>query len=79
MSKYIENHSTPQLYQLYGIVSYYILQKKYVTFCISPIDKQWYFYDDDKVGRLNMNYILDIHNNNGEFIPCILLYKSITS
>ena len=77
LSSFIENTNSPIHYQLIGILSYYLNERKYVSFCVSPVDKQWYVYNDEKVSSININTILNFHNSNIKLIPCILVYKSI--
>ena len=77
LSSFIENTNSPIHYQLIGILSYYLNEKKYISFCVSPVDKQWYVYNDEKVSSININTILNFHNSNIKLIPCILVYKSI--
>ena len=65
-------------YELNGIVS--ITKDKegkdiYVSFCRSPVDNQWYLYNDEKVQEIQLDQIINGHNNNKQYIPCILVYK----
>ena len=63
-------------FDLQGIVSISLNEKnKYVCFGKCPVDNNWYLYNDDKVDSYNINNILDLHNKNFAYIPCILLYK----
>ena len=77
ISQFLENKRSYSKYSLCGIVS--ISRKennKYVCFGKSPVDKQWYLYNDEMVTDTNINYIIN-YNNNHEYIPCILLYQFI--
>jgi ubiquitin C-terminal hydrolase len=77
ISQFLENKRSYSKYSLCGIVS--ISRKennKYVCFGKSPVDKQWYLYNDEIVTDTNINYIIN-SNNNHEYIPCILLYQFI--
>ena len=77
ISQFLENKRSYSKYSLCGIVS--ISRKennKYVCFGKSPVDKQWYLYNDEMVTDTNINYIIQ-SNNNQEYIPCILLYQFI--
>jgi ubiquitin C-terminal hydrolase len=77
ISQFLENKRSYSKYSLCGIVS--ISRKennKYVCFGKSPVDKQWYLYNDEMVTDTNINYIIQ-YNNNQEYIPCILLYQFI--
>ena len=63
-------------FKLQGIVSISSKQNnKYVCFGKSPINDKWYLYNDDKVDISDINNILNLHNQNFDYIPCILLYK----
>ena len=57
-------------YNLIGII-YKLSQNNYRAFCKSPIDKQWYGYDDSKVQM--MNNLQQIIMGHG--IPYILFYQ----
>ena len=75
LSNFIIRQNTPMQYRLTGIVSFNLKEKKYVSYCESPIDSNWYWYNDEKV---NLVFCKDILNNiNDKDIPCILYYKSI--
>ena len=76
LRNYVENKEAPVNYQLIGILSYYLNEQKYVSFCVSPVDKKWYVYNDEKVEQTNIKSVLDFHNF-GKFIPCVLVYKSL--
>ena len=77
----VENKEAPKNYQLTGILSISREKTKYVSFCMSPVDKQWYLYDDETIEVKNLSNILQEHNNNSnnnnKYIPCILVYKAI--
>ena len=71
---------SPYQYQLIGIVSFFITQNKYISCCMSPVDKQWYIYNDENVQQIELKNILDLHNcQNSQYVPCILAYKSYKS
>ena len=74
LSFFIEKES-PKHYELTGIVSAVKEQNKYkyVSFCKSPVDHQWYLYNDKIIGKPQLNDIINAHNNN-KYIPCILAY-----
>ena len=75
LSNFIIRQNTPRQYRLTGIVSFNLKEQKYVSYCESPIDSNWYLYNDEKV---NLVFCKDILNNkNGNDIPCILYYKPI--
>ena len=77
ITNFVEMKDTPQHYQLTGIVSYYTSGNKYVSFCMSPVDKQWYLYNDENVQLTDISQVIDLHNNKKEFIPCLLAYKTV--
>ena len=74
IGQYLENKNANSKFELIGIVSYYMQEKKYVCFGKSPADKKWYLYNDEKVMDTNNNEVIN-RNNNMEYIPCILLYQ----
>ena len=74
IGQYLENKQAYTKFELIGIVSYYMQEKKYVCFGKSPADKKWYLYNDEKVMDTNNNEVIN-RNNNMEYIPCILLYQ----
>ena len=69
----MENKESFSKYILCGIVSYQVDNNKYICFGRSPIDNQWYLYDDDIVSDCDINEAI-YHSNYG-FIPCLLLYQ----
>ena len=75
LNNFIELTNTPRLYELTGIVSIYMNEKRYVCCCKSPVDNQWYYYDNENVSNVDFNIVMKNHNNCS-FIPCLLLYKS---
>ena len=79
LQKYIENKFSPKNYELNGIVFFDLIKKKYNTFCISPVDKKWYLYDDDKVKLVDYNNFMNLIDKdiNKMYKPHILLYKGI--
>ena len=75
LSDFVIKQNTPKHYRLTGIVSFNLKEQKYVSYCQSPIDNNWYLYNDEKV---NLVFCEDILNNkNDNDIPCILYYKPI--
>ena len=74
IGQYLENKKAFTKFELIGIVSYYMQEKKYVCFGKSPADKKWYLYNDEKVMDTNNNEVIN-RNNNMDYIPCILLYQ----
>ena len=76
-NNYIMNQKSSKRYKLTGIVSIFLKEKKYVSYCISPISKEWYFYNDEKVEDADINNIIQVHNIAQQFVPCVLAYKAI--
>ena len=60
-------------YELTGIVSIYIAEQKYISYCKSPIDQSWYRYNDVNVDLISLNDIFNDFNNK-KTVPCILYY-----
>ena len=76
LSSFILNPKSPNYYKLTGIVSIFLKEQKYTSFCLSPIEKtSWYYYNDEKVEYTDINIILKQHQNK-EYIPCILMYSA---
>ena len=76
ISNFVYNKACLTQYQLIGIVSYSTTENKYVSFCMSPVDSQWYMYNDENVQMIQLNQIISFHNINRQYIPCLLAYKS---
>ena len=74
---FVDNSKVPQKYGLIGVVSIYMKYNKYVSFCMSPVNNQWYFYNDENIEQTDISSVLQKHNNYKEFIPSILFYESI--
>ena len=73
---FLEAKQSFKKYELHAVVSLNRNNNKYVCFGQSPVDKQWYLYDDENVDNIDINNVFDLHNNKWAYIPCILLYKS---
>ena len=69
---FLEEKMVPSQYKLIGILSYWMNQQKYISFCMSPFDNEWYIYNDEKIEKIQIKNII----NNNQLIPCILVYKS---
>ena len=76
LNYYVEYSDTPKEYKLIGIVSIYKDEKKYASFSMSNIDKNWYLYNDETVTEMELKKILEIYNSF-LFIPCILIYENL--
>ena len=76
LTNFIENRGGKTKYQLNGTVFLIAKENKfsYVSFCKSPVDQQWYRYEDENIFLTNIN---DVINMNNMKIPFILVYKSI--
>jgi hypothetical protein len=62
-----------QNYELTGIVAILLNEQKYISYCKSPIDQLWYFYNDTEVLCISLKEIFSLMNNQ-KVIPCILYY-----
>ena len=83
LEKYIESKDkSPTNYQLSGIVFFDKSKNKYNSLCISPIDKNWYLYDDENVQPVQIKNFLNICNNKkinyNTYQLCILFYSGIS-
>ena len=77
LNNFIMNPKSPKNFELTGIVSVFLEEKKYICFSKSPIDGDWICYNDEKVEFTSFKEILEGHNDKSLYIPCILIYKSI--
>ena len=83
LSDLIEIKDRKYKYQLNGIV--YLITKEnnfnYVSYCKSPVDQQWYKYEDENIFPTKISEAININNNNINMnirttsIPFILVYK----
>jgi len=76
LDKYIED-SNRKHFELIGIVSINLDEKKYISYCESTQKNEWYLYNDEKVSKIDINETIDKHNEYNKLIPCILVYKNI--
>lgn len=79
LNKYIEDENSIKEYELIGIVSISLRERKYIAFAKSPIDKKWYLYNDTKVNQINIDFTLKSHNQFNFYVPCILFYESLNN
>ena len=80
LSNFIEEEKSPKKYQLIGIISIFLKEQRYINFCVSPVDKKWYYYNNEKkVEEINIEQILKMFNENEkkEYMPTTLIYKAI--
>ena len=77
LKDYISDSNSPKNYELIGVVSLCLRNKKYVSFSKSSVDKEWYFYNDEIILKINSDFTLKSHNIFNFFVPNILFYKSI--
>ena len=76
LEKFIEmKNASPSIYELSGIVFWDISKNKYNALCISPVDKEWYFYDDENVFKFDIITFMNLYNEKKIYKPWILLYK----
>ena len=75
IGQFLEFNQSYTKFELGGIVSFSRNENKYVCFGKSPVDSQWYLYNDEKVDDINIENILNLHNNSQAYVPCILSYK----
>jgi len=73
---FIENKETPTKYELIGIVSILIKDEKYVSMCKSPIDNNWYNYNDEEIQKIEHKKVIELCNNYEMYSPCIVIYKA---
>jgi ubiquitin C-terminal hydrolase len=75
LTNFIESGEGYTKYQLNGIVFLTSKENKfnYVSFCKSPVDQQWYRYEDENIFPTNINEAINM--NNKMKIPFILVYK----
>ena len=75
LDKYIEQKESPRNYELNGFVFYDNKKNKYNALCVSPVDKQWYLYDDEKVTLSKFETFIQMYSKSMDYKPCILVYK----
>ena len=80
LKKLVEFDGSPTKYELIGVISTINSTENTkdfvcVSFCKSPIDKNWYYYDNEIVEKTDFDLLISL--NEGSYIPQVLLYKSI--
>ena len=75
---FVEFNDSPTKYELIGVISTTLKMDDYiyVSFCKSPIDKKWYYYDNEIVEQTEYELLITM-NDGCQYIPHILLYKSL--
>ena len=63
-------------YELIGIISSEIKEKRYVCFSKMYINQKWYLYIDELTEQKTIEEIINEHNN-GKYIPYTLMYSKI--
>ena len=76
LKKFILNGDSPKEFKLKGILSIFKKENKYICFCHSIINDDWFICCDETVKVMDFKKILKEHNENKIYIPCILLYQS---
>ena len=79
LSDVIENKKSHMKYSLIGLISYNFDEtdaKKisYVSYFKSPIDQNWYCYNETEFKKINLGKVLQSFENES-LLPCILFYK----
>lgn len=77
LNSFIEDKNSPKKYELIGVVSISMREKKYIAFSRSPINKNWYLFNDSEVHPIDLNFVIKSHNRFNFYTPCILFYESI--
>ena len=75
LEKYIED-SNRKNFVLIGIVSISLDEEKYISYCGSELKNEWHLYNDEKVSTIDINEIINKHNEFNKLVPCILVYKN---
>jgi ubiquitin C-terminal hydrolase len=75
---YVEFEGSPTNYELIGVISTTLKMDDYtyVSFCKSPNDNKWYYYDNEIVEKTEFELLITM-NDGYQYIPHILLYKSL--
>ena len=76
IGQYVNQNNKCNKYKLIGIVMYQDengVNNIYTAHCLSPIDAQWYTYNDDNVRKVD-DFQKEVIDNG---TPCLLFYKRI--
>ena len=60
-------------YYLFGIILYDTERNIYIAYCLSPIDKKWYKYFNEKINQVELNNFLNEYDF--KLLPVILFYR----
>ena len=75
LEKYIQDKSFAPNYELIGVLTHHGpsgMAGHFVAYCRSPIDNQWYLYNDAQVTPYHSNVENELHSSG---IPYILFYQ----
>ena len=75
LDKYVQDKSFDPNYELIGVLTHYGpsgMAGHFVAYCKSPVDGQWFFYNDAEVTPCNSNVENEMQSNG---IPYILFYQ----
>ena len=75
LDKYVQDKSFDPNYELIGVLTHYGpsgMAGHFVAYCKSPINGQWFFYNDAEVTPCNSNVESEMQSNG---IPYILFYQ----
>ena len=76
MKNYMIDSKQGFKYELIGIISSEIKEKRYVCFSKMYINQKWYLYIDELTEQKTIEEIITEHNN-GKYIPYTLMYSKI--
>ena len=74
INEYVKDKSCDTNYELYGVLAHFGSFGKggnFIVYCKSPINKQWYLYNDSEVTQCE-NVMYEIDSNS---YPCVLFYQ----
>ena len=70
---------SPVNYELSGIVFFDFNKNKYNALCVSPIDNNWYLFDDENVNQFDIDNFINSYIKYKMYKFSILLYSSISN
>jgi ubiquitin C-terminal hydrolase len=80
LNNFVENNQISRRYELIGIVSIsHRMVNNYVSLCKSPVDNNWYLYENQNIELKTLDYVISEHDTDkdSDCIPCILVYQLI--